>query len=73
MGYKYEQKKIEWVFCEEDTPLVTGSFQYCSDNVIGLTESGKELEVFYNYRNDLWYSWDTSKPCTEEIVKWRSK
>nr|DAZ15661.1 MAG TPA: hypothetical protein [Caudoviricetes sp.] len=29
--------------------------------------------MFYNYRNDLWYSWDTSKPCTENIVKWRSK
>lgn len=42
------KKKIEWVSCEEDTPLVPVSFQYCSDNVIGLTESGKELEVFYN-------------------------
>ena len=40
-------KKKHWVLCEEDTPLIAGGYQYCSVNVIGATETGKELEVLF--------------------------
>lgn len=66
-------KKKHWVLCEEDTPLIAGGYQYCSVNVIGATETGKELEVFFNYRNCLWYDWNTGRKCKDKIVKWRSK
>ena len=66
------KKKIEWVSCDEDTPQIQKGYKCCSVNVIGLTDTGEEKEVFYNYRDYRWYEWNTGRVCKDIIVKWRS-